>query len=170
VKYVFILTIAVAFMSIAYRSAKTKIGTPVDLHSLHLGMTSSELADIFGHPDAQNRNHLTYILEDSSKMIITLRDDVVASARVEFHHPLKISDPKLRQLTLVQMEADSLNETEPSWFFAGKPEEGLIYKITSTGSITSLTWVPPFSYSGHNPKNLQALLNDFKTRVSSANL
>ena len=169
-KYVFILTIAVAFMSIAYRSAKNKTETPVDLHSLRLGMSSDDLAERFGHPDAQIRNQLTYILEDSSKMIVTLRDNIVASARVEFHRPLKISDPKMRQLTLVQMEADTANENEPSWFFAGKPEEGLIYKITSTGSIASLTWVPPFTYSGHNPKNLQALLNDFKTRVSSANL
>lgn len=157
-------------MVFAYRSAENKIETPLDLQALHLGMTSDELEDKFGHPDAQNRNQLTYILEDSSKMIVTLRDDVVASARVEFHHPIKIEDPKMRQLTLVQMEADSLNEAEPSWFFAGKPESGLIYKITSAGSVESLTWVPPFSYSRNNPKNLQVLLQDFKTRTSSVNL
>jgi hypothetical protein len=170
VKYAFVLTVTVSLMVFAYRSAKTKIETPVDLHAVQLGMTSDELEENFGHPDAQNRNQRTYILEDSSKMIITLRDDVVASARVEFHHPIKIEDPKMRQLTLVQMEADSLNETEPSWFFAGKPEEGLIYKITSAGSVESLTWVPPFTYSRKDPKNLQALLEDFKTRTSSANL
>ena len=157
-------------MVFAYRSAKTKIETPLDLHALHLGMTSEELENSFGHPDAQIRNQLIYILEDSSKMIVTLRDDVVASARVEFHHPIKIEDPKMRQLTLVQMEADSINEAEPSWFFAGKPESGLIYKITSHGSIESLTWVPPFTYSRNNPKNLQALMQDFKTRTSSVNL
>lgn len=166
-KYAVVLTIVVSLFTLAYRSAKSKTETTLDLHALHLGMSASELEVAFGRPDAQNRGQITYILPDSSKLFVTLRDDVVASAKLEFQHPLKIEDPKLNELTLVQMEADALSENEPSWFFAGKPEEGLIYKITSEGSVESLTWVPPFTYSRNNAKNLQTLVQDFKTKVST---
>jgi hypothetical protein len=166
-KYAVVLALVASLITLAYRSAKSKSETTLDLHALHLGMNSTELEIAFGHPDAQTRGQMTYILPDSSKLFVTLRDNTVASAKIEFQHPLKIEDPKLNELTLVQMEADALSENEPSWFFAGKPEEGLIYKITSEGSIESMTWVPPFTYTRNNAKNLQTLVQDFKTKVST---
>jgi hypothetical protein len=102
------------------------------------------------------------VLEDSSQLMITLREDVAASAIVKFHRPLRIEDPEIKKLTLVQMSPADLQNENPSWFYAGKPEEGLIYKITQQGTIESITWVPPFTNNNHQAKNLQVLVRDFK--------
>lgn len=161
------LTFITILMTIfaAYFAAQSKIQHRPDLSKLRLGMTTSQLTNHFGPADAKNRNILTYIFDDASELTITLRDEVVASAKIKFHQPLKIEDPQLKELSLVQMSSN-LEETNPSWFFAGKPEEGLIYKITSLGTIESLTWVPPFSYYNQQPRHLQALVHDFKSQHS----
>lgn len=158
-KYGFIFIVVCFLLGGAYFSAQSKLAQPVAVESIRLGMTVKELENTFGAPSAQNRNQLTFILEDDSELFITLRDNLVSSAKVKFHLPIKIEDPQMRKMTLVQME--ELNETSPSWFFAGKPEEGLIYKITSNGYIESLTWVPPFSYYNNRPKHLSAIFRDF---------
>lgn len=163
-KYIFVLLTVVMMIGAAYFNAQSKIHHSVNLSEVRLGMTLNQVEKIFGAPSAQERNQFIYIFEDASEMVITLRDDVVASATVKFHQPVKITDPEMRKLTLVQMESDSSLTGQPSWFFAGKPEEGMIYKITSKGVIASVTWVPPFSYHQHQPKQLQALLRDFQTR------
>lgn len=163
-KYGVIFTIIFAVIGLAYFNAQSKMNTPLHLEGLRLGMDTYELRSTFGVPSAQDRNQLTYIFEDGSELTVTLRDEVVASAKVRFHNPLKIEDPQMRELTLVQMESDEYSSRSPSWFFAGKPEEGLIYKITSEGKIESLTWVDPFSYANNRPKNLQALIRDFRTQ------
>lgn len=159
-----IFTVILGMIAIAYVNASQKLTKKVDLKALHLQMTVSEVETKFGSPYSRERNSLTYILEDSSQLSITLRDDVVASAVVKFHNPLKIEDPEMRKLTLVQMSPGDLQNGDTSWFFAGKPEEGLIYKITQDGEIESLTWVPPFTYASNQPKNLQVLLRDFKSQ------
>lgn len=163
-KITFIFSLLLAMISFAYISAQQKIKQPVNIQALHLGMTLKGLHQAYGVPSAQNRNRLTYIFEDHSELVITLRDEVVASARLRFQRPLKIQDPKMKQLTLVQMESESASANRPSWFFAGKPEEGLIYKITAEGVVESLTWVAPFSYASNQPKRLQALLRDFQNK------
>lgn len=164
-RYVFYMMFLITMIFGAYLSAQHHIKNPMDIQSLRLGMNLQELKKTFGTPSDQYRNRLTYIFGDSSELLIDLRDGVVSSARLKFHRPLKIEDPKMRQLTLVQMHSDASNR--PSWFFAGKPEEGLIYKITAEGVVESLTWVPPFSYGSTQPKRLQALLLDFKSQHSS---
>lgn len=165
-KYTFVFTVILSLFACAYFSAHKKITAPLNLHGLYLGMTTRELEEAFGPPSDKNRNRLIYIFEDSSELVVTLRDEEVASAQLKFHRPLKIEDPKMRQLTLVQMNSDFENENRPSWFFAGKPEEGLIYKITDKGIVESLTWVPPFTYGSTRPKQVGALLRDFKTQQS----
>lgn len=162
-----IATVILGIIAVAFYNANSKLAQTVDLKALHLQMTVSELEDAFGSPTSRERNALTYILEDSSLLSITLRDDVVASAVVKFHKPIRIEDPQMRQLTLVQMSPADLHNEDPSWFFAGRPSEGLIYKITQKGEIESLTWVPPFTYNNNQPKNLQTLVQDFKTQKSS---
>lgn len=159
-----IFTLIFGLIAAAYINASNSLGQKVDLNALQLQMPVEELENKFGAPFSRERNTLTYILEDSSQLQITLRDNVVASAVVKYHRPLRIEDPQLRQLTLVQMQPAGMHEEKPSWFFAGKPEEGLIYKITQNGEIESLTWVPPFSYGTHQAKHLSALLRDFKTQ------
>lgn len=161
-KYVFTFSLLLGLISTAYFTATSKIQRPLNLDAVRLGMTLNELEVTFGSPSAQFRNQLTYVFDDASELIVTLRDDTVASAKVKFHVPLKIEDPKMKELTLVQMETSV--EDRPSWFFAGKPEEGLIYKITADGTIESLTWVPPFYYTNSQAKQLQALLLDFKNQ------
>jgi hypothetical protein len=148
----------------AYQIAQNKINRPLGLESLKLGLTVEQISKIFGTPSAESRNQYIYILQDGSELIITLREQRVSSAKIKFHRRLKIEDPEMKKLTLVQMQPNDLETNNPSWFFAGKPEEGLIYKITSEGIIESLTWVPPFSYSSNGPKHLQALLHDFKSQ------
>lgn len=162
-----IFTAIFGIIAVAYYSANLKLNHKVELNALHLQMTVSELEASFGSPFSRERNALTYILEDSSHLLITLRDDVVASAVVKFHTPLKIGDPELRKLTLVQMSPADLGNENTSWFFAGKPSEGLIYKITQNGEIESLTWVPPFTYGSTQAKNLQTLVRDFKSQQTS---
>ncbi len=159
-----LVTVILGIIATAYINANQNMTQRVDLSALRLHMTVAELETNFGTPFSRQRNNLIYILKDSSELSITLRDDVVASAVVKFHNPLRIEDPQMRQLTLVQMSPGELQNGNPSWFFAGKPEEGLIYKITQNGEIESLTWVPPFTYARNQPKNLQALLQDFKSQ------
>ncbi len=162
-KITFVFALLFSLIGYAYFSAQSKMNKPAEVLSLRLGMDMDALENAFGTPSAQERNRIIYILEDHSELMITLRDEVVASARLKYHRPLKIGDPKMKQLTLVQMESDA-ESSRPSWFFAGKPEEGLIYKITGHGLVESLTWVPPFTYGSTQPKGLQALLRDFQNK------
>ena len=166
-KVLFFISSLVLVVGLAYYSAQDKLSQKSNLQALRLGMTSQEIETHFGVPTAQNRNELVYILEDSSELTITLRDNVVTSAKVKFRTPMTVSHPKLKELTLVQMDPTETFSGQPNWFFAGKPEEGLIYKISSEGVVESMTWVPPFSYPHHRPKNVQVLLRDFKSREFS---
>lgn len=159
-----IFTVILVVIASAYLSANSALRNKAQLSALRLQMTEQELQDKFGAPDSRDHNILTYVLEDASQLFITLRDDRVASAMVKYHSPLKIQDPQLRRLTLVQMNPGDIQDSSPSYFFAGKPEEGLIYKVTKDGEVESLTWVPPFTYGHHQEKNLQALLRDFRTQ------
>lgn len=159
-----IFTTILGIIAIAYVNANQKLNQKIDLKALHLHMSISEVEANFGAPFSRQRNSLIYILEDSSQLSITLRDDVVANAVVKFHRPIKIEDPEIRKLTLVQMSPADIQNGDTSWFFAGKPSEGLIYKITQNGEIESLTWVPPFTYGSNQAKNLQVLLQDFKNQ------
>jgi hypothetical protein len=160
----FVITIGLIFG--AYQAAQVKIDRPLNLSTLRLGMSMHEIEANFGTPSAQTRNQYTYILDDGSELFITLRDNKISSAKVKFHRTIKIQDPEMRKLTLVQMDSQNFESNQTSWFFAGKPAEGLIYKITSDGLIESLTWVPPFTYQNNRPKHLQALLRDFQTQRS----
>lgn len=130
-------------------------------------MTVEQLKFVYGSPFDQNRNQLMYIFEDASELIITIREELVSSAQLKYKRPLKIGDPEMRKLTLVQMQSEENYMNRPTWFFAGKPEDGLIYKITSDGNVESLTWVPPFTYGSNQPKQLQALLQDFQSQQST---
>ena len=162
-KLAFVFAAVLGIIAAAYINANQTVTQKVELKALHLHMTVSEVEAHFGSPVSRQRNTITYILPDSSQLTITLRDDVVASAVVKFHNPIRIEDPEMKQLTLVQMSLADQNE-DASWFFAGKPQEGLIYKITQNGMIESLTWVPPFTYGSNQAKNLQVLLQDFKSQ------
>ncbi len=165
-KYGFYFALMLCLTLGAYQLAQVKMERPLQLSSIRLGMSVSDIIETFGTPSAEARNHYTFILPDGSELVITLRDQKVSSANIKFHREIKIEDPEMRRLTLVQMQHNGLDDNNPSWFFAGKPEEGLIYKITSDGVIEGLTWVPPFSYGNHRPKRLQALLQDFNSQRS----
>lgn len=162
-----IFTVIFTIIALAYSTANQTLSKKVNLSSLKLQMTIQEVEQNFGSPFSRQRNVLTYVLEDSSQLMITLRDDVVASAIIKFHHPRRIEDPEMRRMTLVQMSPADIQNENPSWFYAGKPEEGLIYKITQNGTIESMTWVPPFTYANHQAKNLQALVQDFNNQQLS---
>ena len=166
-KYCLFCVLTLCLIFGAYQVAQNKIQSSLSLTSLKLGMTISQVEAAFGSPSAESRNQYTYILEDGSELFVTLRDDVVSSAKVKFHNPVKIQDPEMRKLTLVQMDSHNFESNNPSWFFAGNPAEGMIYKITNEGVIESLTWVPPFTYGNNQPKQVQALLRDFQTQQSS---
>ncbi len=148
----------------AYHAAQNSMQRPLNLSAIRLGMNMEEIKDAFGNPSARMRNQYTYILEDGSELTFTLRDKKLSSATVKFHRSIAIADPEMRKLSLVQMDDRKTEDNRHSWFFAGNPEEGLIYKITSEGKIESLTWVPPFTYGGNRPKHLQALFRDFHSQ------
>lgn len=165
-KYGMYIVLTIGLIFAAHHAAQNKIERPLNLGDLRLGMTVTEIENSFGTPSAEGRNQFTYILDDGSELFITLRDNKISSAKVKFHRTIKIQDPEMKKLTLVQMDSQNFDSTNPSWFFAGKPEEGMIYKITSEGVIESLTWVPPFTYANNRPKHLQALLQDFQSQRS----
>jgi hypothetical protein len=154
-------------IGLAALSANLKQEFHFDVSSLKLGMTENQVLKLYGEPFAHNRNLYTYIFQDSSELLITFRDQVVTSAEFKYKNPPKIEDPEMRKLTLVQMQSEENFPSQPKWFFAGKPEDGMIYKITSAGEIESLTWVPPFSYGANRPKQVQALLRDFRVKQTS---
>jgi hypothetical protein len=166
-KYGFYFVLTLGLIIGAYQAAQNKISGPQNLNTLRLGMTVRDIEQNFGSPSAQSRNQYTYILDDGSELVITLRDEKISSAKVKFHSIVKIQDPEMKKLSLVQMDTHDITDNSPSWFFAGKPEEGLIYKITSEGVIESLTWVPPFTYGSTRPKQLGALLHDFRSQQVS---
>lgn len=157
--YFFILTLGLIFG--AYQAAQNKIHHSLDLSAIHLGMTPDELEKAFGTPSAKFHNQLTFILNDGSELFVTFRDNLVSSAKIKFYKPIRVEDPQIKRLSLVQMDLPN-NGNNPSWFFAGNPAEGLIYKITADGFIEGLTWVPPFTYGNNQAKHLQALLRDFQ--------
>ena len=159
-KYGFFCILTLGLIFGAYKTAQNKIHRPLELSSLRLGMTVKELEKTFGTPSATTRNQIVYIMDDGSELSVTLRDMMVSSANVKFHRPIQIEEPQMRELTLIQMDAQP--STRPSWFYAGSPAEGIIYKITASGKIEGQTWVPPFTYGNAQPKNLQALLRDFR--------
>lgn len=161
-KFSFILVLVMTTIGGAYYTALSKISNKADLSALKLGMNLDQVKDVFGAPTSENRNIFTYILPNSSVLTVTFRDDVVTSAKVKFIQPVKVTDPELRKLTLVQMDP-AITEERPSWFFAGAPEQGMIYKITADGTIESLTWVEPFTLSSNRPKSVQALVRDFNS-------
>ena len=161
-RFLFILSLVLGTVAGAYFTAQSKIAYKADLSTLKLGMSSEEVKEAFGAPTSENRNILTYILPNSSVLTVTFRDDVVTSAKVKFIQQVKVTDPELRKLTLVQMDP-ALAEEKPSWFFAGAPEQGLIYKITADGVIESMTWVEPFTLQSPRPKSAQALVRDFNS-------
>ena len=165
-KYGLYLVLTIGLVFGAYQIAQNKIARPLNLDTIRLGMTVSDIEQNFGTPSAHSRNQYTYILDDGSELVITLRDQKISSAKVRFHRTIKIQDPEMKKLSLVQMDSDGFESDRPSWFFAGNPEEGLIYKITAEGVIESLTWVPPFTYGQNRPKHLGALLRDFKSQRS----
>jgi hypothetical protein len=165
-KYGFYIVLTLSLLFGAYHAAQNKLERPLQLSSIRLGTGLADIEAAFGTPSAVARNQYTFILPDGSELLITLRDQKVSSAKVKFHREIKIEDPEMKKLTLVQMQHDEFEAGNPSWFFAGKPEEGLIYKITSDGVIESLTWVPPFTYGNHQAKRLQALLQDFNSQRS----
>lgn len=163
-KYGIYFLLALGLIFAAYQNAQNKMNRPLNLSAVRLGMSVGEISKHFGTPSAQARNQYTYILTDGSELVFTLRDKLVSSATVRFHRQIQIQDPEMRKLSLVQMDDHNPENKRPSWFFAGNPEEGLIYKITSGGVIESLTWVPPFTYGSNRPKHLQALLRDFHSQ------
>lgn len=160
-KYGIYLILTIVLVYGAYKTAQVKIEKPINLAAIHLGMEPKEIEASFGTPSAKNGNKLVYILEDGSELVLTIREKVLSSATIKFRKLVQIQDPDMRKLSLVQM--DMREEAGLSWFLAGNPEEGRIYKVTSEGIVESLTWVPPFTYgSSGRPKQLQALLRDFK--------
>lgn len=165
-KYCFHLLIFLILTCAAWHGANNKLAKPLDLKSVRLGMSLDDLKSLYGSPSAQNHNNYIFILDDGSELSITLRDSKISSAKVKFLKTVKIQDPKMKNLTLIQMETGNFLNEKPSWFFAGNPEEGLIYKITSDGIVESITWIPPFTHVGARPKHLQALLRDFKSQTS----
>lgn len=166
-RYGFYFVLVLGLVIGAYQAAQNKISASQNLNTLRLGMTVRDIEQNFGSPSAQSRNQYIYILEDGSELVITLRDEKVSSAKVKFHKIVKIQDPEMKKLSLVQMDMHDVESNSPSWFFAGKPSAGLIYKITSEGIVESITWVPPFTYGSNRPKQLGALLNDFKSQKVS---
>lgn len=160
-KYGFFCILTLGLIFGAYQTAQNKIRRPLEFSALRLGMTVKELERAFGTPSAKSHNQIIYVMDDGSQLSVTFRDKIVSSANVKFHHPIHISEPKMRALTLIQMDAQT-ESNRPSWFYAGNPAEGLIYKITASGEIEGQTWVPPFTYGNAQPKHLQALLRDFR--------
>lgn len=166
-KMVFFLVVFSGMIFTAYNSAHKKMNSRTDLQKLTLGMNVQQIEKAFGVPTAQNRNQLIYVLDDTSELTVTLRDNVATSAQIKFISPVKVNDPELKKLTLVQMDPQETNSGKPNWFFAGKPEEGLIYKISASGAVESITWVQPFTYHNERPKNVQVLVRDFNAREFS---
>jgi hypothetical protein len=164
IKFIFGILVFIGIVSSAYVSAHKKKGLRPEPSQLRIGMTEEETRSNFGAPTAINRNEWIYIMPDSSELSITLRDQKVTSAKLKYREAVKVTDPELKQLTLVQMDNSPTQSGEPNWFFAGKPEVGLIYKITSAGRIESITWVPRFKYGNNRPKKVQALVRDFNRR------
>jgi hypothetical protein len=115
-KYGFYFTLALTLFIGAFGIARNKLNQPLHLESLRLGMGVDELEDLFGTPSAEGRNHAIYILQDGSELTVTFRENQVSSAKVKFHRTIKIGDPEMRKLTLVQMDADQFEASNPSWF------------------------------------------------------
>src|SRR5688572_14115549 len=108
-KYGVYLVLTIGLVFGAYQIAQNKIERPLNLSSIRLGMTVLDAEQNFGTPSAQSRNQYTYILDDGSELIFTLRDEKISSAKVKFHRTIKIQDPEMKQLSLVQMDSNEFD-------------------------------------------------------------
>ena len=129
---------------------------------IKLGMSLAQTSELIGTPTAVDGTRWIYILEDQSELVLSFRDDVIWSASLNFQEPKEIEDPDFKELTLFQIGIDGSDTENPSYFYAGEPGEGKIWKVNAQGKIESLTWVPPFQQTTLQPKNIQALYKDFR--------
>jgi len=167
-KNLFFLVIALMIAVFSFHHLDQTASQTKVFDQLKLGMTPDQVQDLLGYPTDKSDVETTYILDDSSEILLSFRDNELSSAKLKLKTPMKVSDSALSQLRMVQLSAPSLMESRPSWFYAGKPEDGLIYKINAEGYIESLTLVPPFTYQ-YQPKQLQALYSEFKQSYDETN-
>lgn len=110
---------------------------------------------------SQSQNH--YLLENGSTLVVNILNNRVSGAWIELKKPLSINDERFSHLRFVKLNME--DTSRPSWFYAGSPSEGKIFKVSHKGMIESISWVKPFSES-KNTKNLQALLFEFNQQNS----
>ncbi len=146
----------------AYCTAQTKLDTTVELKTLKLGITQKQLERIVGTPSGKVDNELTYVFEDGSDLKVTMTKGYLSSAVMNYKKPTLIPEPE----KLVFLNVNSKLDDHQDWFFLGRPQLGLIYKINSEGKVKSLTWIQPFEHTSSTPKHFHALLKDFHSTES----
>lgn len=125
-------------------------------------MSQTEIQETIGLPTATDGQKWIFVLDDQSELMVSFRDEVIWTATLTYHDPKEIQDPDFKELTLVQVGVDASDYAKPSYFYAGEPGEGKIWKVNANGKVESLTWVSPFEKSKLTPKNIQALYKDFR--------
>lgn len=164
-KFVFYSIFIVLIGLSAFKSAEKKLRISSDFDFIRSGISIRELEKKVGQPLSIEKNENVYILDDGSELRVTVNEGKLLKANLKFNHLLKIQDPKIKGLTLVQIQPDPYEIQNTSWFYAGDPNRGMIYKVSSKGFIEGISWLPPFHYPDHRPKQLQALLQDFRTQT-----
>ena len=165
-KYIFYSIFVGVFCFSAYQSAEKKLKQSRNFDFIRSGISLTDLEKKIGRPLSSFQNENIYSLKDGSELKVTFHEGKILKANLKFNQLIQIEDPRVKGLTLVQIQADPYEAQNTSWFYAGDPAQGMIYKISSKGHVESISWLPPFQYNnGHHPKQLQALLQDFKTQI-----
>lgn len=149
-------------VGLAYFSAEKKKLSIHPLLKIQVGMNENSL-QFLGPAISSNNREKIYWLDNGATFLVTLFEGKITGAWLNFTSPVEIQQTWTQNLKFVQMTIDS--EQDPSWFFAGNPNEGKVFKINTFGLIESITWVKPFE-SHQQSKNLQALYNDFTSQQS----
>ena len=145
------------FVSVTLWSAQEKVAHFDQLKSLRVGQKIEEL-QFLGPPISEDDRERIYLLSNSSTLVVSTFDNKVVGAWLTLKTPVKIEDGgEWGELEFVQV---NLKEENPTWFFAGSPTDGRVFKVNQNGFIEAITWVRPFS-SIYPQKKLQALYKEF---------
>jgi hypothetical protein len=151
-----------AIVMSAFFTAQEKKVDLDPLLKIQVGMSAESLS-FLGPAISANDRERVYWLENGSTFLVTLFEGKITGGWLSFQSPLKIQEHSTQKLRFVQINLD--HENDPSWFFAGAPSLGKVFKINQAGLIESIIWVKPFATDAP-AKNLQALYQDFTIQQS----
>lgn len=148
---------ALAIVLTALWSAQQKMNDLDQVKQINVGAPVSSLNHL-GEPVSVSSSERMYFLNNGSTLVVSVFQHTITGAWLNLKNPISIQDEHLKSLRFVQVGVDE--SLRPTWFYAGLPGDGRVFKVVQNGLIHSITWVRPFGQK-ESPRQLQALYKEF---------